>query len=249
MVEYRKLTLVVPALNEADNLVQLFPRFQRVVDALKQDNIGVDMVVVDDGSTDDTALVAKSQGAEVVSHPFNLGVCFALHTGFLFALQNNSDFLITVDADGQHNPEDIIALVQAFSQRDADVLIGSRFLQETGYKKDAFRFVGIQLFSLVVYLLTKRRLYDVTSGFRVFGRSAIQFLAKNFPQEYPDAEILILLSKSGYKVEEFALSMNQRISGTSQHNFMTSVVYPFKNLIAIIVVLLRTIRHKAKVKA
>lgn len=242
-----KLTMVIPALNEAENLVLLFPRFKRVVELLQEQQIDAVMAVVDDGSSDNTAQIARENGAVVISHPFNLGVCYALHTGFLFALNNGSDFLITVDADGQHNPEDVVNLVSEFVTRKIDVLIGSRFVRDTGYKKSAFRFAGIRMFSELVYSLTRLRIHDVTSGFRVFGRRAIQFLSKNFPQEYPDAEILILLHKSGFRIEEYALSMNPRLFGTSQHNFKTAVVYPFKNLIAIIVVLLRTFRQKQRV--
>jgi glycosyltransferase involved in cell wall biosynthesis len=245
----RKLTLVIPALNEAENLVLLFPRFKQVVSLLREQEIDAELLVVNDGSSDNTAEIAQQNGAIVISHPFNLGVCAALHTGFLYALQNRSDFLITVDADGQHNPEDIVNLVTEFNRRGVDVLIGSRFVKETGYKKSAFRFAGIRMFSALVYSLTKLHIYDVTSGFRVFGLQAICFLAVNFPQEYPDAEILILLSKSGYRIEEFALRMNPRMFGTSQHNFKTAVIYPFKNMIAIVVVLLRTLRHKQRVNA
>lgn len=247
MNDRRKLTLVIPALNEAENLVLLFPRFKQVVSLLRDQKIDAELLVVNDGSTDNTAEISRQNGAVVVSHPFNLGVCAALHTGFLYALQNKSDFLITVDADGQHNPEDIVNLVTEFNSRGVDVLIGSRFVKETGYKKSAFRFAGIRMFSALVYSLTKLHIYDVTSGFRVFGLQAIRFLAVNFPQEYPDAEILILLSKSGYRIEEFALRMNPRMFGTSQHNFKTAVIYPFKNMIAIVVVLIRTLRHKQRV--
>ncbi|MBN1559740.1 glycosyltransferase family 2 protein [candidate division KSB1 bacterium] len=249
MADGRKLTLVIPALNEAENLVLLFPRFKQVVSRLQKQNIEVELLLVNDGSTDSTAEVARQNGAVVISHPFNLGVCAALHSGFLYARQKKSDFLITVDADGQHNPEDIVNLIDEFLRRKVDVLIGSRFLQETGYKKNACRFFGIRLFSLLVYSLTKLKIYDVTSGFRVFGERAIRFLAVNFPQDYPDAEILILLSKSGYRIEEFALSMNPRMFGRSQHNFKTAVTYPFKNMIAIIVVLLRTLFHKQRMEA
>jgi glycosyltransferase involved in cell wall biosynthesis len=250
MTDKRKLTLVIPALNEAENLALLFPRFKQVISVLQQQNIDAELLVVNDGSSDSTAEIASQNGATVISHPFNLGVCAALHSGFLYALQNKSDFLITVDADGQHNPEDIIKLINAFiNHRNMDVIIGSRFLQETGYKKSGCRFVGIRLFSALVYSLTKLHIYDVTSGFRVFGHRAIRFLAANFPQDYPDAEILILLSKSGYRIEEFALSMNPRMFGRSQHNFKTAITYPFKNMIAIIVVLLRTLFHKQRMDA
>ena len=242
-----KLTMVIPALNEAENLVLLFPRFRQAAALLREQEVDAELVLVDDGSSDETAEIARRNGAVVISHPFNLGVCAALHTGFLYAVKNQSDILITVDADGQHNPEDINDLVAEFNRRRVDVLIGSRFVKDTGYKKSAFRFAGIKMFSALVYSLTKLTVHDVTSGFRVFGQRAVRFLAANFPQEYPDAEILILLHKSGFRIEEYALSMNPRLFGTSQHNFKTAVVYPFKNLIAIIVVLLRTFRQKRRV--
>lgn len=240
----KKLTIVIPAFNEADNLDNLLPRFQNAVKELSRHQINSELVVVDDGSSDTTAEKTKKQNITVVSHPFNLGVCAALHTGFLYALENNSDVLITVDADGQHNPEDIYYLISEFEKRNADVIIGSRFVKKTGYKKDLLRFSGIKLFSVLVYLLTRKTIFDVTSGFRVYSYKSIQFLSRHFPQDYPDAEILILLNKSGFNIEEVPLQMNPRMQGKSQHNLKSAFLYPFKNILAILIVLIRTIQKK-----
>ncbi len=249
MSRKQKIALIIPAFNEAENLPVLFPRFRQVVASLEDKGYDAEMVVINDGSSDDTAEIAKRNGAFVVSHPFNLGVCAALHSGFLYGVRNDVDILITVDADGQHNPEDIIYLVDEFSQNDYNVLIGSRFIEDTGYKKEFFRFAGIKAFSLLVKGITNLQIYDVTSGVRVFDGDVIKFLAKNFPQEYPDAEVLIMLSKFGFKIGEKPLSMNPRLHGTSQHNFKTALTYPFKNLIAIVVVLLRSLRSKERMEA
>jgi glycosyltransferase involved in cell wall biosynthesis len=243
------IVLIIPAFNEAENLPLLFPRFKHVVASLEEIGYNAKMVVINDGSSDDTASISKQNGADIVSHPFNLGVCAALHSGFLYGVRNDVDILITVDADGQHNPEDIIYLINEFSNGAENVLIGSRFIKNTGYKKEFFRFAGIKAFSLLVKAVTKLEIHDVTSGFRVFDKDVIKFLAKNFPQEYPDAEVLIMLSKFGFKVGEKPLSMNPRLHGTSFHNWRTALTYPFKNLIAIIVVLLRSLRSKERMQA
>ncbi|MDZ7725239.1 MAG: glycosyltransferase family 2 protein [candidate division KSB1 bacterium] len=240
----KKLTIVIPAYNEADNLEQLFPRFHKAVQDLRAKQIDAEMVVVNDGSSDATAAKSRENHVTVVSHPFNLGVCAALHTGFLYALENDSDALITVDADGQHNPEDIHYLIREFEKRNSDVIIGSRFVEKTGYKKEFLRFSGIKLFSVLVKLLTHLTIHDVTSGFRVFDKKAIRFLSNHFPEDYPDAEILILLNKSGFKVEEVPIEMNPRMQGTSQHNLKSALLYPFKNLLTILIVLIRTLQKK-----
>lgn len=240
----KKLAIIIPAFNEANNLDGLLPRFHKAVKQLSQHQIESELIVINDGSSDGTAEIAGKNNITVVSHPFNLGICAALHTGFLYALQTDSDCLITVDADGQHNPEDIDYLINEFIKGEADVIIGSRFVKKTGYKKDFLRFSGIKLFSILVHLLTNITIHDVTSGFRVYGYRAINFLSRHFPQDYPDAEILILLNSSGFTIREVPLEMNARLQGKSQHTLKSAVLYPLKNLLTILIVLIRTIQNK-----
>ncbi|NLP11043.1 glycosyltransferase family 2 protein [bacterium] len=239
-----RVALIVPAYNEEHNLTRLVERFRAVREQLAGLAMEAELVLINDGSMDGTARVGRENGFTVLSHPFNLGVCGALHTGFMYALQSGHDCLITIDADGQHNPEDISTMVAELRRESADLVIGSRFLINTGYKKNLARYTGIVLFSWIVKLLTDQTISDVTSGFRMFTRKAIEFLANHFPQDYPDAEMLILLSKSRFTIREIPVQMNPRMSGRSQHNFITSLFYPFKNLIAIVVVLIRTFLAK-----
>ncbi len=235
----KKITIVIPALDEEKNLPHLIPRFQNAAKSLLESGFQPELVLIDDGSTDQTSRIAKDHGFSVVSHPYNLGVCAALQTGFLFAVQSDSDFLITIDSDGQHNPEDISLLLKNHLEHDADITIGSRFINETGYEKQLSRYIGILLFSFIIKMFTGKKIHDITSGFRVFSKKAIKFLANHFPQDYPDAEILILLARFGYRIQEFPVGMNARVHGKSMHNFFTSIIYPFKNVIAIFAVLLR----------
>ena len=246
MVDKMKIALIVPAFNEEKNLSQLVPRFNNVCSLLESNNFAVEIVLINDGSNDNTEKVARQNGFTVISHPFNLGVCAALQTGFIYAQNKQHDCLITIDADGQHNPEDVLLLLKEFEIGKTDVVIGSRFLHQTNYKKNIPRYIGIKMFSAIVKLLTHKIINDVTSGFRIFNRKAISFLAKNFPTDYPDAEMLILLSKFGFSIKEVSLEMNPRLSGQSQHRFHKAIFYPFKNLVAICVVLIRSVLWNKK---
>ncbi len=241
-----RLTVVIPAFNEAKNLELLLPRYKEVIAALEEQNIDGELIVVDDGSGDETAAVCRRFGVPVLRHPFNLGYSGALQSGFSYALRRNSDLLLTADADGQHLPEEIPRLVDEFRQRGCDLLIGSRFVEETGYRQGFLRSVGMRLFSEVIRLLTHRRIYDVTSGFRLYNARAVRLLAADFPQDYPEYVTLIALCRAGCSVEELPVTMKQRLSGTSMHNALSSLVYPFKNLMTILVVLLRTLRGMEK---
>ncbi len=239
MMKKKKIVLIIPAYNEAANLPQIAASLIKVRSQLSQEGYLCELVVIDDGSADQTAQVAANLGATVISHPYNLGVCAALHTGFLFAKEADADLAVTFDADGQHNPEDVRTLLRHHLATGEDVVIGSRFVADSGYRKNIARYMGIQLFSIVVKLLTKKKIYDITSGFRLFTRPVIHYLAEDFPQNYPDAEILISLIKSGFSIVEIPIPMQQRLSGQSQHSLFRSIIYPFKNLIAILIVLIR----------
>ncbi|MDZ7369789.1 MAG: glycosyltransferase family 2 protein [candidate division KSB1 bacterium] len=244
--EKKRLSIIIPAYNEAQNLKMLLPRFTSVLKEMQKSGFQTDMAVVNDGSSDETAEIASAAGLTVISHPFNLGYSAAVHTGFMHAMRSDSDLLLTIDADGQHNPEDILLLVSDFLQHPVDLLIGSRFLEDRGYRKSLLRFAGITLFSKIIRLVTGAEIRDVTSGFRLYGKRALRYLAKNFPQDYPEYETLIILLKTGCKIKELPLSMNQRLYGTSMHSSWKAVVYPFKNLLIIFVVLLRTLHRKGE---
>lgn len=158
--------VAIPAYNEAASIAAVIDEVQLAVP-------GTDVVVIDDGSTDETAFVCRQRGVRVLSHYCNLGYGYATQTAILFASRNGYDALLTLDADGQHDPGQLPALVEAFQTQDADYLIGSRHLTKPRYAQTSFgRKMGMIVFSVLTRLLTGERIYDTTSGLRLIDRPA-----------------------------------------------------------------------------
>src|SRR5688572_3095932 len=188
------MCVVIPAFNEAGNVGP-------VVRELAQAVPDAHLLVVDDGSTDTTAREAAAAGARVVRLPFNLGYGGALQTGYKYAVRGGYELVAQIDADGQHPPAQLPVLVERLEQGGADVVVGSRFLDGQGrYRPSAARKAGMALFARIASLLTRQRMSDVTSGFQVMRiRVAEFFCGEVYPSDYPDADIIILLHRSGYR--------------------------------------------------
>jgi len=217
--------VVVPALNEAESLPPTLAR-------LRAGAPGFDVLVVDDGSRDGTADVARAHGVAVVSHPFNLGVGAALQTGFRYATRRGYDIVVQVDADGQHDPRDVARLVETVASGRCDVAIGSRYVAVTAYRAPAARRLGMVLFSGIVRLLTRQRIADTTSGYRAYGHDVIATCQYDFPRDFPDAPLLIALARSGFRLLEVPVEMGERRAGRSFYTLGKSLYYPYKNLLA-----------------
>jgi glycosyltransferase involved in cell wall biosynthesis len=220
---------IVPAFNEASAI-------GGVVRELRAVRPRLDVLVVDDGSTDGTARAAAGAGAWVVTLPFNLGIGGAVQTGFRYAMAHGYDMAVQVDGDGQHVPSQIPVLVRALESKRADVVIGSRFLDAgQGYTTSTLRRIGVRVFTRVNSLLLRKRITDNTSGFRVFNRRALAFLAESYPQDYPEPESVIWLGRNGFVLEEVAVHMRERGTGKSSISALGSVYYMVKVLLAIFI--------------
>ena len=197
------------------------------------------ILVVDDGSHDDTAGVARSAGVRVVRHPINLGVGGALQTGFRWACTHGYDIVVQLDADGQHDPAYLEALLAPVAAGRCDVSIGSRFVSSTGYHAPWNRRLGMLLFSGVVRLALGRPIYDTTSGFRAYAKRVIQVCQHDFPKDFPDAPLLIALARQGFRLEEVPVVMRERTAGQSFYTLGKQLYYPYKNLLASLMALIR----------
>jgi len=197
------------------------------------------ILVVDDGSHDDTAGVARSAGVPVVRHPINLGVGGALQTGFRWACTHGYDIVVQLDADGQHDPGYLDALLAPVVAGRCDVSIGSRFVSSTGYHAPWNRRLGMLLFSGVVRLALGRPIYDTTSGFRAYAKRVIQVCQHDFPKDFPDAPLLIALARQGFRLEEVPVVMRERTAGQSFYTLGKQLYYPYKNLLASLMALIR----------
>jgi glycosyltransferase involved in cell wall biosynthesis len=226
-----KVLAVVPAFNESLAVGEVVRELRRRGD--------LDVVVVDDGSDDETAEIARAAGARVVGLPFNLGIGAAVQSGFLFAREHGYDVAVQVDGDGQHRADEIGKLLAPLERGEADVVLGSRWAADTGYHAPPLRRLGMLLFSAVVSRLTGQRLRDTTSGFRASGRRAIEFLAEHYPVDYPEVEALVLLSRAGFRIVETPCQFREREAGRSSITGRRSVYYVIKVLLAIFVGLFR----------
>ncbi len=222
-------TLVaVPALDEEANVAP-------TVAELRATLPGVDVVIVDDGSRDGTAAAARAAGARVLSHAVTLGAGGSIQTAFRYALAHGYDAVVQHDADGQHDPAFIPALVAPLAAAEADVVIGSRYRARRGYRASWARGVEIRFFLVVTSVLAGRRLTDVTSGQRAFNRRAMRLLAENFPTEYPDAEAVLAMTRAGLRLREVAVAMRPRRFGASKTTPLRALSYPAKALVAVLV--------------
>jgi glycosyltransferase involved in cell wall biosynthesis len=223
-----RVLAVVPAYNESAAIGGVIAELLAVKPA-------VEVVVVDDGSADDTARAAEEAGARVIRLPINLGIGGAVQTGFRFADRQGYDAVVQVDGDGQHVPSEIPSLLGAMSRTGADVVIGSRFLDVRGYTTSPIRRIGTRVFSLVNSLVLGRRITDNTSGFRAYNAGAVRFLSDNYPQDYPEPESVILLGRNGFSIREIPVRMREREHGRSSISAVRSVYYMVKVLLAIFV--------------
>jgi glycosyltransferase involved in cell wall biosynthesis len=228
-----KLLIVVPAYNEEG-------RVGRVVRDVKGVLPAADVLVIDDGSADGTAAEALGAGAITVSLPLNAGYGAALQTGYKFAARNGYAIVGQIDADGQHHAEYLATMLAKLDEESADVIIGSRFLSSDGhYKPSLARALGIGLFARLASLITHERVSDPTSGFQLMRIDVARFFCSEvYPTDYPDADILILLHRTGFRVREVAVQMRPS-PGQSMHSGHSSPYYVYKMMLSILVTVLR----------
>ena len=222
---YSRVLVIVPALNEADSL-------PGTLDALRAAAPSADVLVVDDGSRDATGAVARSRGVAVVRHAFNLGVGAALQTGFRYAVERDYAVAVQFDADGQHDPNDLAAVVAPVAEGRCDVSIGSRYVTATGYRAPVARRAGMLLFAGLVRLAVRQRITDTTSGYRAYGRAVMEVCQHDFPRDFPDAPLLIMLARRGFRLLEVPARMHERHAGKSFYTLGKKLYYPYKNLLA-----------------
>jgi glycosyltransferase involved in cell wall biosynthesis len=226
-----RVLVVIPALDEQDSLPATLADVRAKAPA-------IDVVVVDDASRDRTADVARALGVRVLHHAVNLGVGGAMQTGFRFALLHGYDVCVQLDADGQHDPAFLAAVLAPVLAGQCDVAIGSRYVERSGYHAPAHRRLGMMLFSAIVRLATGRRITDTTSGFRAYDRAVMEVCQFDFPRDFPDAPLLISLARRGFTLLEVPVVMRERRAGHSFYTLGKQLYYPYKNLLASLMALL-----------
>lgn len=228
----RKRLVIVPAYNEADSIAH-------VIADLRRHAPGFDVAIIDDGSVDGTAAVARRAAAElgannvyVISLPFNQGIGGAMQTGYRFAAQRGYDVAVQVDGDGQHPAHQIVPLVARLEQGGANMVIGSRFVQRStdpdAYVPPPTRMTGIRFLRGLLRVLTGERITDCTSGFRAADRPLIESFARWYPDDYPEPEVIVLMHKAGFKAVEAPVIMSARVAGQTSIPLHRGVFYVVK---------------------
>lgn len=225
-----KVLVIIPAYNEERSIGQ-------VIADIKQYTPEVDIVVVNDGSTDATEAAAKQAGAEVLTLPFNVGIGGGMQTGYLYAKQHEYDVAVQMDADGQHPAEELPKLLAAMNE--ADLVIGSRYVEESSYRSSKMRRIGMIFFSKLVSMLTKEKFTDTTSGFRAANQKVIDCYARYYPMDYPEVESIVYLKRNGCRVVEVGTEMRERQSGKSSITPIRSAYYMIKVTLAVVMCALR----------
>lgn len=219
-----RVLIAVPAYNEEASIAQ-------VIATVRKHLAGFDLLIVNDGSSDRTEQILSDLRVTAATHLSNLGYGRAIQTAIKYALKCGYDVLITLDADGQHHPEEVNRIYAECMHTDYDVLIGSRFVEDRAYGHSPLgRKIGQRLFSLTVRLVAGQRVYDTTSGLKVIKRRVFEVLTYWHFVDF-HAEAIIFLMRLGYRVGEYPVTVGERTHGVSMHSFLSSFKYPLKTLL------------------
>jgi len=228
-----KTAVIVPAYNEEHHIA-------RVISLVKEVCPSSDVIVIDDGSTDGTAHLSRTLGAHVISLPFNLGYGAALQTGFKYAYLKGYDFVVLIDADGQHDPHCIPRLLDTLKDGSADFVIGSRFLGGHTYAIEWTKRLGMALFRFVGSKIVGHRITDPTSGFIGLNKRIVTFFAMNpYPSDYSDINVIIDAYRAGFRIMEAPVTMHAGPKGKGMYRGLTPIYYLYKMLLSVLLTFLR----------
>lgn len=222
-----KILVVIPAYNEASNI-------KNVVQDLKNSELLIDYLVINDCSTDNTLQVLEECNAAYLNLPLNLGIGGGVQSGYKYAVQNGYDIVIQVDGDGQHDTTYLKNIIEPIEKGKADIVIGSRFIDKIGFQSSGMRRLGIYFLSNLIYLCSKTKIYDATSGFRAVSGRFIELYAKEYPVDYPEPEAIVLASLYGAKILEVPVVMRERENGKSSITSWKSIYYMLKVSLSIV---------------
>ena len=226
-----KTLVIIPAFNESDSIEKVI----HSLDEIRSEQL--DVLVVNDCSTDETGKLAEQTGkAVVVNLSSNLGIGGAVQTGFMYARERGYDCAVQFDGDGQHLAAEIPGLTRSVELGEADMVIGSRFIESyRGFRSSRSRRFGIRFFQLLIRCIIKQRITDSTSGFRAYNKASIALLADHYPKDFPEPEAIIILGRNGFRIQELYTEMQERKSGFSSIRGLKSIYYMIKVSLSMII--------------
>lgn len=227
-----KVLVIIPAYNEEKTIAQTA---QSVLDR------GYDVVVVNDGSRDNTKKFCEANAIPLLNLPYNLGIGGAVQTGHKYAYLNGYDIDIQFDGDGQHDASFLPLLIEEI-QKGSDLVIGSRFVErakkDDSFKSTKLRRAGIRWLSFWIKLFSGKKVFDPTSGFRAAGSKAIELFSVDYPSDYPEPESIVEAAKKGLNIKEVPVKMNERKEGSSSIGGLGSLYYMIKVSLEIAIIAL-----------
>lgn len=233
-----KILIIIPAYNEEKSILKVY---KGILDYNRNNNTHYDVIVINDGSIDNTKKICKDNNIPVINLVQNLGIGGAVQTGYKYAYENDYDYAIQYDGDGQHEISCVKDILKPLQDGVGDLVIGSRFIDNNSseFKSSSARRLGIKIISCLIRITTGKRIYDVTSGFRAVNKKIIRNFAVSYPLEYPEPVTNAELLKKGLKVSEVPVSMHERKTGKSSIHTWKNVYFMINIFFSILVVTLR----------
>jgi len=224
----KEIAVIIPAFNEEIALAELLKECSQTIPSLT-------LIVINDGSTDGTAAVARAHGAVVLDVPCNIGVGGVIQLGFQYAFEHGYEYVVRIDGDGQHPPSEIFKLITEMEKGEADLIIGSRYIGKSSYVNSPIRSIGINLLALFLSIICRSTIRDPTSGFWMLSRKLLFYFSNEYPTEYPEPEALALLRRHGFSFRETSVIFRPRTAGQSSIKKWGTFYYVFKVGLALVV--------------
>lgn len=234
----QKVLLIIPAYNEEESILNVV---NKIYNYNKENNTKYDIVVINDGSKDNTEKILCENNINHIKLINNLGIGGAVQTGYKYALENDYDIAVQFDGDGQHDIRYVRDVIKSITDNDANMVIGSRFIDKSTskFKSSKARQMGIKMISFFIKLVTSKKIYDTTSGFRAVDKELIKKFSNSYPVEYPEPVSTTEILKMEYKVKEVAVSMNERENGISSIRMWKNCYYMINVILYILVIGIR----------
>ncbi len=224
----KKPLIIIPAYKEAENI-------ERVVDNIIKNFPQYDYIIINDGSKDKTREICQKRGYRFLDLPINLGIGGAVQTGYKYAERNGYSIAVQIDGDGQHDVAQLSKVIEPLDNGEADIAIGSRFLEKEGFQSSSVRRFGIRFLSGLIWICTGKKIFDVTSGYRAVNRRFIEIYAESYPSDYPEPEAIVAAVMHRGRIKEIPVVMQERQGGTSSIHAWKSVYYMIKVSLAVLV--------------
>ena len=230
-----KVLLIIPSYNEEENVLE---NYQKILDYNKKNHTNFDAVVINDGSTDKTEEICIKNNIPYITLIHNLGIGGAVQTGYKYAFENGYDVAVQFDGDGQHDIRYVKNIVKPIKDGKANMVIGSRFINKgsSDFQSSKARRAGISIISFFIKIVTGKKIYDTTSGFRAVDRDLIKRFASIYPVEYPEPVSTTEILKLGYNIDEVPVSMNERVGGISSIRAWKNIYYMINVVLSIVII-------------